>query len=212
MEHRRDFHAALTALPVQLAEAARVAADAIGEATVAVLTNPARAGVVHRLVAQAQRDSARVDEEIVNLIGLQAPVAGDLRLVVAGLRISAALERMTQLAGHIAASAQRRGGQVVPPPWQLQVSHLGRWCAGLASGLTDALLEVDSGAARELEQADDQIDEAHRRLMAAVTAPSWEHGVQAGVDLALLSRFYERFADQAVTAARQLSALHPVPG
>ncbi|MGF7238278.1 MAG: phosphate signaling complex PhoU family protein [Frankia sp.] len=207
-EHRREFAAALAALPVELAEAARVAADAIGEATAAVLTNPAHARVVHRHVAHARRASQELDDRIVTLMALQSPVAGDLRLAVVGLRISAALERMTELAGHVAESGERRDGHVVPPQWQMQISELGMLCAGLATGLKDALLEGDSTAARNLEHADEQIDGVHRRLMAAVTAPSWEYGTQAGIDVALLSRFYERFADQAVTAARQLSTVH----
>jgi phosphate transport system protein len=200
----------LATLPGQLAEAAQRAANAIREATAAVLTDPTHARVVHRHVTQAHRASARLDDQLVNLMALQSPVAGDLRLVVAGLRISTAVERMTELAGHIAESAERRGGHVVPVQWQRQISELGMLCASLATGLTDALLEVDSRAARDLEQADEQIDQVHRRLMTAVTAPTWEYGTQAGVDIALLSRFYERFADQAITAARQLSAVHPV--
>jgi phosphate transport system protein len=208
-EHRRDFSAALAAVPGELADLARIASAAMRSATAAVLTNPARARRVHQLAVRARERGRTFDEQVVGMLARQAPVAGDLRLLVAGLRIASALERMAELAEHIAEAAERRAGAVVPARWQPEISRIGALCEQMATGLAEAVAALDPAAEKQLHAAEDQIDALHRRMLAAVTAESWPHGVQAGIDVALLSRFFERFADQAVTAARQLAGVRP---
>jgi phosphate transport system protein len=207
--HHQRFTAEVAAVPGQLANLARMAAAAMRDATAAVLTNPTRARRVHQLAAQARQHGHTVDEQVVMILARRAPAIDDLRLLVASLRIAAATERMTELAEHIAETAERRPGGVVPAPCQPDVSRLGGLCEELAKSLADALAALDPAAEKHLQTPEDHIDAVHRRLLSAVTNQSWPHGVQAGIDLALLSRYYERFADQAITAARQLVGVRP---
>ena len=48
------------------------------------------------------------------------------------------------------------------------------------------------------------MDRLHREIFATVLAPAWDHGTEAAIDLALLGRYYERFADHAVSVARRV--------
>ena len=62
----------------------------------------------------------------------------------------------------------------------------------------------DIEQAVQLEQDDDEMDELHRKLFAALLAGTWEHGIEAAVDITLVGRYYERFADHAVSVARRV--------
>jgi phosphate transport system protein len=101
----------------------------------------------------------------------------------------------------------RAPAAVVPAPLCPTVIRLGGLCDDIAGRLVTAMSDHDPAAAQRVEDADEPVDELHRHLMAALTDPDWPHGIEAAVDLALVSRYYERFADQAVTAARHLGRI-----
>jgi phosphate transport system protein len=206
---RLEFTAALGQVRAGLAEFAGEAGRVVVSATEAVAGDTAGqfdTASVHAAVGRLRGRVEELDRDLVALLALQTPVAGDLRLVVAGLRISGATERMAELADHIAAAADRRApAPVVPEPLRPTVERLGGLCADVAARLATAITSGDPATVAEVENADDQIDGIHRHLLAALTDPGWPHGVQAAVDLTLLSRYYERFADQAVGAARHLT-------
>ena len=61
--------------------------------------------------------------------------------------------------------------------------------------------------ASELEHDDDEMDRLHRELFSVILAPSWTEGTEAAVDVTLCGRFYERFADHAVSVARRVTYL-----
>ena len=62
----------------------------------------------------------------------------------------------------------------------------------------------DVSMAADVARTDEEMDRLHRELFQTVLSPTWEHGVEAAVDVTLLSRFYERFADHAVTIAKRV--------
>ena len=62
----------------------------------------------------------------------------------------------------------------------------------------------DLTRAGQLEADDDAMDDLHRHLFTVLTAPSWDHGVAPAVDITLIGRFYERYADHAVALARRV--------
>jgi phosphate transport system protein len=62
----------------------------------------------------------------------------------------------------------------------------------------------DAERAAELERDDDEIDELQKQLFGLLLGTAWRHGVEPAVDAALLSRWYERFADHAVNAGREV--------
>jgi len=211
--HRLAYNARLDQLGPELAELASDVRDIVTGATAAV-TGP-RAGhedTAHLYAARRKlKDrSDQLDETLVELLVREAPVAGDLRRVVAGLRILSNLERMADLAVHVAEAADRRApAAVVPTQLRPTIARLGDLCCELVGLLVTALASTDLPLIRQVEEADEPIDETHRQLLAALTDPAGEHGIETAVDLALISRYYERFADQAVTAARQLAGLNP---
>lgn len=139
------------------------------------------------------------------LLLLEAPVAGDLRQVVSGIYIVEHFTRMAALAGHIARVARRRHPrEVVPEPLVPLIREMGERDVALATRLRGLLLDSDAELALTMEGEDDAVDSLHADLMRELSAEDWPHGSVAAVDLALLARYYERFADHTVSIANRI--------
>ena len=183
-----------------------VASDALRDATKAVLN--ADLTIAEKVIASDVRlDEMRANAEKVacELLALEAPVASDLRTVISALWIVADLQRMGALAIHIAKAARRRHpAHAVPADIRPIVERMGRVGVHLADQAGVVLRERDVVLARQLETEDDLMDDLQRQLFVAMLDPEWRHGVGPAVDLALLARFYERFADHAVSVARRV--------
>ncbi len=146
-----------------------------------------------------------VEEKVYLLLARQAPVASDLRHVVTALHIATDIERMGDLAKHVARTALRRYPAVAVPPELAQViKKMADAADTLAAKISEVLAHQDATRAAELETDDDVIDELHKGLFVVMLGAAWQHGVEAAIDGALLGRFYERFADHAVNAGHQL--------
>lgn len=184
----------------------QVASDVLRDATKALLD--ADLALAERVIASDVRlDEMRANAENValELLALEAPVASDLRTVVSAIWIVADMQRMGQLAIHVAKAARRRHpAHVIPADVRPLVERMGRVGVHLADQAGVVLRERDVNLARQLEVEDDLMDDLQRELFAALHAPTWRHGVGPAVDIALLSRFYERFADHAVAVARRV--------
>jgi phosphate transport system protein len=147
----------------------------------------------------------RVEERVYDVIALQAPVASDLRLVLTALHIAGDLERMGDLADHVAKTGLRRHpAPAVPDELTGVVREMATVADAIAGKISSVLSTHNVTRATELERDDDAMDDLHRRLLETVLDPGWAHGVETAVDMALLGRFYERFADHAVNAAKQV--------
>ena len=148
---------------------------------------------------------ASAENVALELLALESPVARDLRVVVSAMWIVSDLQRMGQLAIHVAKAARRRHpAHVIPMDVRPIVERMGRVGVHLADEAGLVLRERDIDLARRLEVEDDLMDDLQRELFSALLAPTWRHGVPPAVDIALLSRFYERFADHAVAVARRV--------
>ena len=146
-----------------------------------------------------------VEERIYDVIALQAPVASDLRLVLTALHIAADLERMGDLADHVAKTALRRHpAPVVPEDLTGVVREMGDVADTMAAKLSAILSRPDAEVAAELERDDDAMDNLHRQLLATVIGGDWTHSVETAVDMALLGRFYERYGDHAVNTSQHI--------
>ncbi|MQY26798.1 phosphate signaling complex PhoU family protein [Nocardia aurantia] len=144
------------------------------------------------------------EREAVRLLALQAPVAGELRQVVTAIQLTGNLKRMAALATHIAAAARRRHPEfVVPEPARPVIAALGAAAVGIAGSAAAALASGDPEIAASLDQQDDTVDRLHERLLATVLDPDWSYGITTAVDITLLGRYYERFADNAVDVGRR---------
>src|ERR1044072_760330 len=164
------------------------------------------------LAEQVIGDDARIDEarssceeHAYALLALQAPVATDLRTVLAAIHAAESLERMGDLALHVAKAARRRHpNPVLPEAVRPYFSEMGEVAVDLSRQAEAVILSKDINQARMLEQADDEMDDLHRHLFSVIMDKEWPHGVAAAVDVTLLGRFYERFADHAVSVAKRV--------
>jgi phosphate transport system protein len=147
----------------------------------------------------------QVEDKVYDLLARQAPVASDLRLVVTALHIAADLERMGDLACHVAKTALRRAPAVaVPEELRPVIQDMAAAADRMAGKITEILQTADAERAAQLERDDDEIDELQKQLFGLLLGTAWRHGVEPAVDGALLSRWYERFADHAVNAGQHV--------
>jgi len=135
----------------------------------------------------------------------QQPVASDLRTLVTSLRMSADLERMGDLAHHIAKQARMRYPNcAVPPELTVTITEMGRAANAIIDKVSAVMEHRDSVRALEIESDDDEMDKLHRKLIGILLEDSWPHGVEAAIDMTLLGRYYERCSDHAVSIARRV--------
>ncbi|EFG77181.1 phosphate transport system regulatory protein PhoU [Mycobacterium parascrofulaceum ATCC BAA-614] len=203
---RSAFHQRLGTLTQQLGLMCAMAGEAVGQATEALLN--ADLVQAERVIA-AQVDmvavNARVEETAFGLLALQAPVATDLRAVVSAIRIAADAQRMGALAVHVAEIARMRHPRpAVPDDVRQYFTEMGALAGQLAGGAREVLLSQDPRRAAQIRRDDDAMDELHHQLLAELMDRGWTHGIAAAVDVTLLGRFYERFADHAVQIARRV--------
>ena len=149
--------------------------------------------------------SAQAAERAFVLLALQAPVAGDLRAIIGAIQIAANIDRMGALALHVAKIARRRHPQhALPEQVNGYFAEMGRVAVELGNSTREVLLTHDPDKAARIDEEDDAMDDLHRRLFSVLMDHDWKHGVAAAVDITLLGRFYERFADHTVEVARRV--------
>lgn len=203
---RTAYHEQLDALQEQLAEMCGLAGVAMERATQALLQ--ADLVLAEQVITdheQISTRSTRAEDAAFVLLALQAPVAGDLRAVVTAIQIVADVDRMGALALHVAKIARRRHPQhALPEEVNGYFAEMGRVAVELSKTAQEALLTRDPDKAAHVGEEDDAMDDLHRHLFTVLMDKEWKHGVTAAVDVTLLSRFYERFADHAVEIARRV--------
>jgi len=203
---RTAYHEQLNALTNQLAEMCRMAGIAMERATQALLQ--ADLVMAEQVIGDHENiiaASARAEETAFVLLALQAPVAGDLRAIVGSIQIVADVERMGALALHVAKIARRRHPQhTLPEEVNGYFAEMGRIAVDLGNSAREVLVSRDPDQARLIREEDDAMDDLHRHLFSVMMDREWKHGVAAAVDVTLLGRFYERFADHAVEIARRV--------
>jgi phosphate transport system protein len=146
-----------------------------------------------------------IEQRCFTLLARQAPVATELRTVITAMRIASDFERMGDLAEHIAKVARMRFPESAVPqevrPVFLEAGHVAE---SLVTKAGTVIAKQDVEAALELEDDDDAMDRLHRQLFREVLSDDWPHGVETAIDITLLGRYYERFADHAVSVARRV--------
>ncbi|HME79670.1 MAG TPA: phosphate signaling complex protein PhoU [Mycobacterium sp.] len=203
---RTAFHERLEALTAALGEMCGLAGTAMERATQALLQADlllAEQVIIEheQLVAMA----ADAEDAAFVLLALQAPVAGDLRSVVGSLQNVADAERMGALALHVAKIARRRHpGHALPEEVKGYFAEMGRIAVELGNSARDVVLSGDPEKAAEIDREDDAMDDLHRHLFSVLMNREWKHAVASAVDVTLLGRFYERFADHAVEIGRRV--------
>jgi phosphate transport system protein len=203
---RNAYFDQLDSIVDELVDMTREVKVAVSRATQALLT--ADAEIAEKVISDdAAIDAARerVEERSFELLALQQPVASDLRMLVAALRMVADLERMGDLSVHVAKVARLRVPQVAVPaeivPTIERMATVAEKMVGTVAGI---IAERDVEGARQLEEDDEEMDQLRRSSFRLMLDDSWPHGVEPAVDIALLGRYYERIADHAVSLARRV--------
>ena len=201
---RNVYHEELDGLVQTLVEMTQLAESAITRATTALLDGD-RELAETVISADTRIDSLQRDleERAVRVLARQSPVATDLRVVVTALRMSSSLERMGDLARHVAKLARLRYPDlVVPPEMRSTILQMGQVAERIVAKAGSVIAGRDVRRAAEMELDDDEMDRLHRVVFEQLLGRNWDHPTEVAVDLTLCSRYYERFADHAVSVAK----------
>ncbi|AGM05862.1 phosphate signaling complex protein PhoU [Amycolatopsis keratiniphila] len=202
---RTSYHEQLDRLVTRLLRTSRLVADMMDRAGTALVE--ADGELAREVIADGatlERVKTEAEGHAHAILALQSPVATDLRVVLAAIHAVGDLDRMGRLAIHVAEAVQRRyPARVVPHVLVPRFVEMGRIAVWLAVMAGQAVQSRDAVLARTLISVDDDMDDLHRTLFTVIDYQNWAHGTTKAVDAALLSRYYERFADHAVSLAKQ---------
>lgn len=206
---RKIFEAELQAVGDDLTHMAYLVKGAMAAATQALLSGDL--DLAQQVIVQDQdidNLERSLDERCILLLAQQHPVATDLRVVVSALRISASLERMGDLARHIALIARRSyPNNAVTTPLDSTFEAMSAAALRVANR-THTLLEThDLKVGAKIERDDDLLDDLHNTVFVTILGGQWDGSTAQTVDMTLLSRYFERFGDHAVAIAQRMSFL-----
>ena len=203
---RSVFQDELDGVSQSLVDLTEMVAEAISKATTAILSADLK--LAEEVIATddvIDNFQHELDARIIDIIARQQPVATDLRALVTALRMSADLERMGDLSHHVAKIARlRHPNNAVPAELTSLFQQMGEASAKIAKKTGVVIKTRDTEMALEIERDDDVIDKLHRSLISALIETPLENGVETAIDLTLLGRYYERFADHAVSVSRRV--------
>ena len=206
---REVFHQSLEDVQARLVEISELVTVAIDKATRAFgSSDVALAEEVIEADAIIDEKAVELDELAIQILARQQPVARDLRIVVAALRVSASLERMGDIAEHIAQLTRMRFPErAIPKGLKNTFTKMGELDVEVARTLTELLRTEDLSLVENLRSLDDQLDDGHLSVFEKVLSEAWKGEAAATVDATLASRYLERFADHAVSVAKKVAYL-----
>lgn len=206
---REVFHDELRSLAEQLTQMSGLVSAAMANATQALLEGDlALAESVISADAQIDAQQRHLDDRAVALLARESPVATDLRVVVSALRMSTSIERMGDLARHVASQARlRHPHPVVPESLVPTIYEMGAAASSIASKAGTVIATRDLELAAQVERDDDRLDELHRSIFTAMQAPEWQETAERTIDMTLCSRYFERYGDHAVSVVRRVGFL-----
>ncbi|AYF97424.1 phosphate signaling complex protein PhoU [Protaetiibacter intestinalis] len=206
---REVFQQELREVQERLVEISTLVGDSIEKATRAF--NESDVSLAETVIEDDRRIdalAAELDELAITILARQQPVARDLRIVVSALRISASLERMGDMAEHIAQLARYRFPEkVVPKGLRGTFREMGALDVEIARKLTELLATEDPAIAEHIRNEDDKVDALHLAVFDKVLGETWKGETADTVDATLASRYHERFADHAVSIAKKVQYL-----
>lgn len=203
---RTHFNEALQTITDDLVSMAGTVRVSIADATRALLEAD-RALAEQVISRDASLDSLndKIEDDCLWLAATQQPVAADLRHLLSGMRIAGSLERMGDLAEHVAKQARMRYPDAsIPQELRGTFQQMGALCEAVAVNLEKVIRDRDVALADEIQRQDSELDDLHRQLFTIMLGSDWRHDAQQTIDVTLLSRFYERFGDHACSVARRV--------
>jgi len=203
---RSLFQEELDGVSQSLVDLSNMVSDSIHKATQALIQADLK--IAEEVISNDEKIDLYqhdLDTRIIDIIARQQPVASDLRALVTALRMSADLERMGDLSHHVAKVARLRHPEnVLPPELRDLVNHIGSVAESISRKIPTVIETRDTELALQVERDDDEMDKLHRQLIGSMSNNTWSHGVETAIDLTLLGRYYERFADHAVSVSRRV--------
>lgn len=147
-----------------------------------------------------------IEQNCLEILSANDLSPSEIRMTVASLRMSTTLERMGDLAAHVAKQARLRYPHIsVPDELKPTFARMGEIANEIVKRTGQVIESGSLQYAADMTKNDEEMDAIHRELFSAVLSPDWKHGVESAIDTTLLSRFYERFADHGVTIARRVA-------
>ena len=209
MSGRELFQKELLEVQERLVDLSESVTEIMEKATAAFLNADVKKADEAIALGEINEERALViDELAIRILSKQSPVSRDLRVLVAALRISASLERMGALAGHIATIARYRYPEsAVPETLRETFTEMGALDCALGKKLTQLLGNTDVDLARTIQTEDERVDELHRSVFELVLSPDWKENALHTVDVTLASRYHERFADHVVDISAKVAYL-----
>jgi phosphate transport system protein len=201
---REAYHGELRRLSSDLQALCQLAADAMARAAQALVgRNLSQAEHVISDDVDIDRAYAGFEQAACSVLALQAPVAGELRTVVSMIQVGEKIMRMGDLARHVAEAARRRHPAcAIPEPLIDRFAEMAQIGVFINRKVGLEIDRPSETCIAELELLDDRVDELEAEVLLWLTTEDVD--VQTGVDVALLARYFERYADQGVAAARRL--------
>lgn len=205
---REVFQQELREVQDRLVQIAELVETAIQQATIAFgSSDVALAEQVLDNGEQVDQLASELDEQTIDILARQQPVASDLRLMVGALRMSASLERMADLAQHIAQLARYRYPEsAIPEGLRKTFAKMGAVDVKMAGLLVALLRDQDAKVIDKIRDLDDDLDELHAKVFEKVLSQKVQvDGPTGVVDATLASRYHERFGDHAVHISKQMN-------
>ena len=203
-----DTHFAdgLERVNAELVQMTRLVGSAMNRATQALLdADLTMAESVIAADARIDTLASDIEERCFDLIASDHPSTQELPFVIGALRIAASLERMGDLAEHVAKQARLRYPRLsIPQELRGTFAEMGGLAEAIVSKTGAVIATQDVALTADIARHDEQVDRLHRELFTIVLSPAWSHGVEAAIDVTLLSRYYERYADHAVSVTRRV--------
>jgi phosphate transport system protein len=206
-EGRKNYHQQLDEVRDLIVRLGGLVTETIAQGTSILLDGNLR-GAEELIEADDVLDAMTddIEERCIQLLVLQAPMASELRALVAALRMVAEIERSGDLMTNVAKATRRLYGVELPPKVRGLIERMGAQAQKLFRHAMDSYIDSDASLAAALEDMDDRMDDLHADYIQAIfeTQTSTDLDLQAAVQLALVGRFYERIGDHAVNIGERV--------
>jgi phosphate transport system protein len=203
---RATYHGQLEHILADLVQMTQKVAIAVRSSTTALME--AEIHLAEQVIgddAELDRMYTDIEERVFTLLARQSPVAGELRTLVASLRMVTDLERMGDLAAHVAKVARLRYPEpAVPDLLRPNFVRMGDIAEKMVIIAGETLNSRSVVSAKELRTRDAEMDDLRLSQFRVMLGDDWVYGVEAAIDVALLGRYYERIADHAASMGRRI--------
>lgn len=198
---RVDFHGQLDAMDDAFVRAALSVGESLPRMTASFLDGD------QSIMQDAIEQSIRVGEVIEQiedrgfvLLAREAPVAGDLRRLVALLRLTTDVDRSAALLKHVCLTLERFDPRFLPEGLRGQLLELATRAADVFTGGVNAWRRRDALAVSEVDDDDEDVDRLQQLLLEK--AAEMDAAGDEMLVLGLIARYYERIADHGVAIAQ----------